>query len=351
MSICHNYRKFVAQKQHIYLLMKRQSLYKKIAIILLSSCIFACGDDNEASSGKSLKNDNKNTIGNKYVTGNFEFPKVKGGTSKVIVYTATAADERKYGMNYAVEWDCEKKSQRWSCYRFDNSNRLTGKRKDRKTSVVRWYPDDKDYPGTIYGDTKYPNRKYPFDYKNLSADEMLEDLYSDARCDHGHICPSADRLYSQEANIETFFMTNMQPQYANFNQKGLWYYMEDRTRRYANNLTAKDTLYIVKGGTIDKDDQIITKIKNKLIIPKYFYTAYLMWRPMNNSTDRNDPTNYKAMAFWFPHEDKAVSSSVDMKPYMISIDELEKKTGIDFFCNLPDVVENAVEAKLSTSAW
>lgn len=331
--------------------MNFRTLYKLI-ISLIIPCFVACSGDDDGDSGSGAqKNSNRNTVGNKYVTNNLEFPKVKGATSKVIVYTSTAADESKYGMNFAVEWDCQKKSQRWSCYRFDTSNRLTGKRKDGRTSVVRWYPDDKDYPGTIYGDKKYPNRKYPFDYKNLSDAEMLEDLYSAASCDHGHICPSADRLYSQEANIETFFMTNMQPQYANFNQKGLWYYMEDRTRRYANNLTTKDTLYIVKGGTIDKDDQIIEKVNGKLIIPKYFYTAYLMWRPMNGSTNRNDPANYKAMAYWFIHENKEVSSAIDLKPYMISIDELEQKTGIDFFCNLPDVVENAVEAKLSTNAW
>lgn len=324
-------------------------LINKISILLILSTMFACGNEDDGSNGSAVKNSNKNTTGNKYVTENLEFPKVKGGASKVITYTGTTADERKYGMNFAVEWDCEKKSQRWSCYRFDTSNRLTGKRKDG-TSVKRWYPDDTSYPGNIYGDTKYPTRKYPFDYKNLAASEMIDDLYT-SPFDHGHICPSADRLYTQEANIETFFMTNMQPQYANFNQKGLWYYMEGKTRKYADNLSAKDTLYIVKGGTIDSEDQIISRIGNKLIVPKYFYTAYLMWRPMNNSTDRNDPANYKAMALWFLHENKEVSSSVDFKPYMISIDELEKKTGIDFFCNLPDTVEDAVESKLSTNAW
>ena len=312
----------------------------------------ACsGDDDDKGGSEAVRNDNKNTVGGNYATNNLEFPHLKGGTSKLIVYTATAADEKKYGMNYAVEWDCDKKSNRWSCYRFNTSNRLTGKRKDGKTSVVRWYPSDKDYPGTVYGDTKEPNRSYPYDRKHLLDSEMLEDLYSGSGCDHGHLCPSADRLYTQEANIETFFMTNMQPQYANFNQKGLWYYMESKTRSMASNLSSKDTLYIVKGGTIDKEELIAQRIKSKLIVPKYFFTAYLMWRPMNGSTDRNDPANYKAMAYWFLHENKEVSSSVDLKPYMISIDELEEKTGIDFFCNLPDVVENKVEANMSVNAW
>ena len=36
---------------------------------------------------------------------------------------------------------------------------------------------------------------------------------------------------------------------------------------------------------------------------------------------------------------------------MISIDELERRTGIDFFCNLPDDIENTVEATVETSFW
>ena len=35
--------------------------------------------------------------------------------------------------------------------------------------------------------------------------------------------------------------------------------------------------------------------------------------------------------------------SSDLKPYVYSIRELERFTGIDFFCNLPDNIESAVE--------
>lgn len=330
--------------------MNRFYIYTIFFSLLIMFSFNSCSNDEEEGGSSSKdKNINKNTVGNKYVINNLEFPKVKGGTSKVLVYTGTSGDEKKYGMNFAVEWDCEKKSQRWSCYRFDTSNRLTGKRRDG-ASVKRWFPDDKDYPGSIYGDAKYPNRQYPFDFKNLESSEMMDDLYS-SPYDHGHICPSADRLYSQEVNIETFFMTNMQPQYSRFNQNGLWFKMEGKTRNYANNLASKDTLYIVKGGTIDNDNQIIEKIGNRMIVPKYFFTAYMMWHPINGSTDRYDPSNYKAMALWFVHENKEVDNNVDLKKYMISINNLEQKTGIDFFCNLPDVVEDVIEAKLSTNAW
>ena len=40
-----------------------------------------------------------------------------------------------------------------------------------------------------------------------------------------------------------------------------------------------------------------------------------------------------------------------LSQYAISIDELENKTGLDFFCNLPDDTENSVEADLTLSDW
>ena len=35
----------------------------------------------------------------------------------------------------------------------------------------------------------------------------------------------------------------------------------------------------------------------------------------------------------------------------MSIDRLEEETGIDFFCNLPDRVEDNVERLVNLSAW
>ena len=43
--------------------------------------------------------------------------------------------------------------------------------------------------------------------------------------------------------------------------------------------------------------------------------------------------------------------AVTMKKHALSIDELEEKTGIDFFCNLPDKLENNVERGCNLDAW
>ena len=58
----------------------------------------------------------------------------------------------------------------------------------------------------------------------------------------------------------------------------------------------------------------------------------------------------KALAFWALNENVDRSKD-DLKKYVISIDKMEELTGIDFFCNLPDDVENKVEAATYTQSW
>ena len=82
------------------------------------------------------------------------------------------------------------------------------------------------------------------------------------------------------------------------------------------------------------------KIKDKMIVPKYFFMAVL--KKSSNGT-------YRAFGFWTEHLNNYVPSNTDLKQYSMSIDDLEEKTGMDFFCNLPDNIEKEVESKNSYS--
>ena len=116
--------------------------------------------------------------------------------------------------------------------------------------------------------------------------------------------------------------------------------MEDRMRKWIANSPATDTMYVCKGGTIDNEANIIERVKGQLIVPKYFYMAILY----------KNSEGYKAIAFWA--ENINVDHSGDnLRDYVMSIDRLEELTDIDFFCNLPDDIENKVEATTSTQSW
>ena len=246
-----------------------------------------------------------------------EFPKVKGGTSEVIVHSTPA-----YGMTYASEWDHTLRSQRWSCFEIYKSNNVKNwSRSGWKQTSWGGDPFQKD---PSVPSSEQPNVTGEFSgsyYKGIGS------FY-----ERGHICASEDRVYSKDANEQTFYMTNMQPQVGNLNEK-IWSDMEAKVRDWASNA---DTLYVCKGGTIDGDDKIIDQTKSGFIVPRYFFMAVL--------AKNSDPTNggYKAMGFWIEHLD-VDQRSKGIRSFVVNIDDLEQKTGIDFFCNLPDDVESKVE--------
>ena len=138
----------------------------------------------------------------------------------------------------------------------------------------------------------------------------------------------------------------MQPQKNGFNAK-VWANMEAKVRNWAkqNNYTFCDTMYVCKGGTIDNKSQIMKTLSNGLIVPKYYYMAILISKKQSNGTMK-----YDAMAFWIEHKESSDNGTALAK-YVITIDELESKTGIDFFCNLPDDIERQVESTVSMKLW
>ena len=137
-------------------------------------------------------------------------------------------------------------------------------------------------------------------------------------------------------------MTNIYPQVGDFNT-GIWLTMENRVRTWARQC---DTLYVCKGGTIDDSKNILGYTipsynghPGNHIVPKYFFTALLSKKG----------STLKALGFWAEHKDG--TSWGALKEYICSVDELEDKTGIDFFCNLPDDTEKTVESTLNLGDW
>ena len=232
-----------------------------------------------------------------------------------------------FGITYSLEWDNQKIANRWTCYELHEGNTLSA-----------------------------ANRKDDFKADpEVAVSSTLAD-YSNSGFSRGHLCPSADRLCSTEQNKQTFYLTNMQPQYQSHNG-GLWSRLESQVRDYATNDdysgTHCDTLYIVKAATItDKvtiDGSDVDGVYdfrcgevNKLLVPKYFYMALLHY---NKELDA-----YQAIAFWTDHL-STTQPVANLGDYAISIDELERRTGIDFFCNLPDDIEDYVESSIDLEFW
>ena len=156
--------------------------------------------------------------------------------------------------------------------------------------------------------------------------------------DRGHQIPSADRL-SYESNAKTFYFTNMTPQLNDLNG-GIWSELENVVRIWAKR-SETDTLYVVTGCTVDDSKTYVKDNDGKQItVPTHYYKALL----------RVYQGNYNAIGFWLEHK-KYSSSKID-KSIAVSIDKLEELTGENFFVNLPDAMQTAVEAKdPATDDW
>lgn len=306
----------------------------------------ACGDDNDDiiiergttptdNNSTSTTNNNKNTTGVTVAQTRLEFPKLKGGSSVVVVHHSILnKNNQQEGINYCVEWDSSLGSQRWSCYQLYSSVNYHS-----SYNVSRYYADN---DGSLSPECQYPN-----DPDLPEAYRFTEDPYKYSGYDHGHICPSADRLRATECNYQTFYITNMQPQYNKFNA-GLWAQMEGDVRNW---VSLSDTLYVCKGGTIDKAENILEYIfhnshqstrvnTNHIPVPRFFYMAVLSRKG----------NQWRALGYWVQNlnEDHTYDNR---RGYAISIDRLEELTGIDFFCNLPDDIEDEVEKTLTPSFW
>lgn len=159
------------------------------------------------------------------------------------------------------------------------------------------------------------------DYKN----------YKNSGYDKGHLCPAADMKFSKEAFDETFYTSNISPQKNEFNG-GIWNRLENKTRYWAEKFNG---IYVVTGGILKQSLKTIGT--EKVAVPDHFYKILLS---ENNG-------KYKMIAFLMPNE----MSSKPLYDYVVSVDEIEKMTGIDFFPILPDAIENELEKRSDYKDW
>jgi len=156
--------------------------------------------------------------------------------------------------------------------------------------------------------------------------------YTGTGYDRGHLVPSADRVGSQDENDATFRMSNIAPQTPRLNRV-LWNNLEQEIRRMTQRF---DTLWIVTGGELKPG---LPRIGAPGIgVPEYFFKALLA----------KSGNHYQAIAFAFPNAEEIEGTFWD---YAVSVDEAEKLSGNDFFPNLPDALENHIEAECLPEYW
>jgi endonuclease G len=155
--------------------------------------------------------------------------------------------------------------------------------------------------------------------------------YKGSGFDRGHIAPAADFSYDEFALSQSFYMSNMSPQDPSFN-RGVWKKLEEQVRDWAK----KDRqIYVVTGPVLNKKFKTIGT--NEVSVPEYYYKIIL---------DVRKP-EIKAIAFLMKNE----KSDEGLNSFVVTIDSVEKLTGLDFFPTMPDEMENALEGTIMTAYW
>ncbi|MCZ4409595.1 DNA/RNA non-specific endonuclease [Cryomorphaceae bacterium 1068] len=150
--------------------------------------------------------------------------------------------------------------------------------------------------------------------------------------DRGHLAPSADFRWNQQALSESYFYSNMTPQHPDFN-RGAWAQLESYIRDYA--IENKVDLYIVTGPVLNEHLPKVERSVNGMSLPTHHYKVAL------------DMKNGKTIGFLMPNE----ACEKPIEAYALSINEIEETTGLNFFSGLPDEVEEEMENNSDYIAW
>ena len=155
--------------------------------------------------------------------------------------------------------------------------------------------------------------------------------YKGSGYDRGHLCPAADMKISQEAMNESFYMSNMSPQDPSFN-RGIWKSLEEKVRSWA---ATEGEVYVVTGGVLTSVNKTIGA--NQVGVPQEYYKIVYDYSGSNS----------KMIGFVLPNK----KGEKQLSEYVVPVNRIETITGIDFFPQLSDELEEALESHSNYSSW
>ena len=212
--------------------------------------------------------------------------------------------------------------------------------RDRGTpNWVSWHLAD-EWVGTLSrNDTFRPDPGVPPAWYRVQAFDYFASGF-----DRGHMTPNADRdkETSIPINQATFLMSNMVPQTPDNNQ-GPWANMENDLRTI---VAAGNELYIVSGpagagGT--SDNGFMTTLANgHVTVPAQTWKVVLVIPKASGNDVSRVTAGTRTIAVVLPNVQGI--RATPWQNFLTTVDAVEGLTGYDFFENVPDAIENAIEA-------
>ena len=175
------------------------------------------------------------------------------------------------------------------------------------------------------------NNKFVEDPKVPAGQSATNKDYARSGFDRGHLAPAADMTWDETAMKESFYFSNMAPQEPTLN-RGIWKKLEDSARGWAKRDSA---ICIITGPVVKNEKKKIGS--GNVVVPTHFYKVIL-------SPYAETP---QGIGFIFKNE----GSLKLLKEFAVSIDSVQKFTGIDCFHILPDSIQNKFEKQYDLKYW
>ena len=156
--------------------------------------------------------------------------------------------------------------------------------------------------------------------------------YKGSGYDRGHMAPAADMAWDRQAMSESFYLSNMVPQAGVGMNRGIWMELEKKVREWVDE---RGELFVYSG-PIYGTDEPQTIGRNQVAVPPFLYKVVL------------DPLQKEAIAVIMPNQKLRTE---DMSDYLVSVREVEKQTGLQFFSNLPMAEQDKIESVKAPRFW
>ena len=163
---------------------------------------------------------------------------------------------------------------------------------------------------------------------NVRTGSAERDDYRRSGYTRGHLVPAGDMAFDEVAMNETFYYSNMSPQLAEHNG-AVWRELEETSRDWVR---ASVKHYIVTGPIIGERPKTIGA--NQVAVPRAFFRVML----------RDDG---EGIGYIIAHD----RQSDPLSKFAVSIDEVERQTGLDFFPELPHIATPQAESSFDVQQW
>lgn len=180
--------------------------------------------------------------------------------------------------------------------------------------------------------------RFEEDWRTLPFWRASHDDYTHSGYDRGHLAPNyaIAQIHGREAQLQTFWMTNISPQTPELNRQ-VWQRIEQSAMDHFVQL--KGEMWVITGPVFG--DQVERLSSSwRVQVPEAFYKIFIA----PETADRP----LRVLAFLVPQN---VRGNEPLDQFLVSVREIEQRTGLNFMPRVEPSLQEWVETSIQAEPW